>query len=125
MSYPAPCGRTSASKSYAGAPVDVPLSMAALPAGRGLTLSMEDLVAGDREGSFARLVRFLELDEAPAMREHFDTWVTAERAHLQRWRSDVPPERREAFEAHYARLAAGPDAVVRVNPGSSREGSAA
>ena len=34
MSYPAPCGRAVPSKSTAGAPADVPLSIAGLPAFR-------------------------------------------------------------------------------------------
>jgi hypothetical protein len=100
-------------------------AMAALPAGRGLTVSMEDLVARDRAGSFERLVRFLELDDAPAMREHFDTWVTEDRAHLQRWRTDVPVERRDAFDAHYARLATGLDADAKVTATASMEGRGA
>jgi hypothetical protein len=100
-------------------------AMAALPAGRGLTLALEDLIVRDRAGSLSRLVRFLELDEAPAMREHFDTWVTEERAHLERWRTDVPPERRESFEAHYARLAAGLDGDTMLATTGSTKGSAA
>ncbi len=78
-----------------------------LPADRVILVRMEDLIAGDREREYARLLAFLGIDDDPAMRRYFDTSVIPDRAHIGRWREQVPPERRGAFEAHYEALVEG------------------
>jgi hypothetical protein len=40
------------------------------------------------------------------MRMLFENDVTPAKAHIGRWRDDVPPDRLAAFEAHHERLAA-------------------
>ena len=74
---------------------------------RVLTLRMEDLLRYDREASFRRLLEFLGLGDDPAVRTFFDERATGDRAHIGRWRTDVPPEIQPAFLATYRELAAG------------------
>ena len=56
-----------------------------------LVLQMEDLVVRDREGSYARLLAFLGLDDAAEMRTFQATVMTADRAHIGRWTDVVSP----------------------------------
>jgi hypothetical protein len=74
---------------------------------RVLTLRMEDLLLYDREASFRRLLEFLGLDDDPAVRQFFEERATGDRAHIGRWRTDIPPEDQPAFLAAYHELAAG------------------
>ncbi len=78
-----------------------------LPEDRVCVVQMEDLLTRDRDQQYARLLTFLDVEDAPAMRAYFDASLTPERAHIGRWRQDVPAERLPAFDAHYQRLAAG------------------
>jgi Sulfotransferase family len=78
-----------------------------LPADRVILVRMEELVAGDREREYRRLLEFLGIDDDPAMRQYFETTVAPGHAHIGRWMEQVPPERREAFEAHHAALLEG------------------
>ncbi len=73
----------------------------ALPPDRLLVMQMEDLVANDREAAYGRLLAFAGLGDNPVMRAYFDDRATIERAHIGRWQSDVPSERRASFDAHY------------------------
>lgn len=84
----------------------------AVPPDRLLVIRMEDLVANDREASYGRLLAFAGLEDNPAMRSYFEDRATAERAHIGRWESDVPPDRRAVFDAHYRSLEARLSAVV-------------
>jgi hypothetical protein len=68
---------------------------------------MEDLLIYDREASFSRLLDFLGLEDDPAVRTYFEEKVTGERAHIGRWRTDIPPEAQEAFLATYRELSVG------------------
>lgn len=79
---------------------------ASVPDGRVLTVRMEALFRTDREATYARLLAFLGLDDAPAMRAFFDGEAPATRAHLGRWRRDIPDADRPAFETLYHELAA-------------------
>ena len=78
-----------------------------LPDGLLHTLYMEDLTVFRREPEYAALLAFAGLDDDPALRAYFNGSMTADRAHIGRWRTDVPAERRDRFEAHYRRLAKG------------------
>jgi hypothetical protein len=75
-----------------------------LPADRIHVVQMEDLTINDRERTYGALLAFLELDEDASQREFFATVMTPDRAHIGRWRSDIPPDRLQAFEARYRRL---------------------
>jgi hypothetical protein len=85
-----------------------------LPADRVLVVQLEDLVVRDRDRQYGRLLEFVRLDDDPAMRRFFDDAIDPRTAHVGRWTSDVPDERRRAFEARYARLAA--DLAARGRP---------
>ncbi len=75
-----------------------------LPVDRIHVVQMEDLTINDRERAYGELLAFLELDEDASQREFFSTVMTPDRAHIGRWRSDIPPDRLQAFEARYRRL---------------------
>jgi hypothetical protein len=72
-----------------------------LPADRHTAVQLEDLVLEDREGSYRRILDFLELDDEPAMRSFFDSEVTPARAHVGRRQWEVPEAEREHVEAAY------------------------
>jgi hypothetical protein len=94
-----------------------------VPPDRVLVVQLEDLVVRDRDRQYSRLREFVGLDDDPTMRRFFDEVVDPRDAHVGRWISDVPDERRRAFEARYARLVA--DLVARGRPYDSTAGDAA
>jgi hypothetical protein len=66
-----------------------------------LTISLDDLVGGEREATYGRLLEFLDLDDEPAMRVFFESEMTAENAHRDRWRDGLTePEQREVASAY-------------------------
>jgi hypothetical protein len=75
-----------------------------LPPDRLLTVHLEDLVGPAREQELARICAFAGLDLDPAMRAYFESQITAQRAHIGRWRADIPAERLPSFEAHHETL---------------------
>lgn len=88
-------------------------------------LLIEDLVARDRERSYARLLGFLGLPDSPSRRRFFEQELTPARARVARWRRDLPQAQHERADALYreslSRLrAAGvaplPPAVAEVEP---------
>ena len=79
----------------------------AMPEGRVLTVLLDDLTAHDREGTFARVVEFLELDDPAPMREYFEREITAERAHVGAWRERMAPADVRKVERRYRRLVHG------------------
>jgi hypothetical protein len=72
-----------------------------LPEGRLLTISLDELVAGDRERDYGRLLSFLELEDEPAMREFFDDEMSGSAAHKERWREGLSPAAQEQLERDY------------------------
>lgn len=64
---------------------------------------LDDLVAGDREASYAGLLEFLGLDDEPGIREFFESEVTPEAAHLGRWRTELGPAGRARVRRRYER----------------------
>jgi Sulfotransferase family len=85
-------------------------SIAAAPAEYTLTLSLDELAAGERDHSYARLLDFLGVNEAPNMRRFFETQMNAENASRGRWRDglDAAGEREVAvaYERAIERLEA-------------------
>lgn len=69
-----------------------------------LTISLDDLVAGDREGVYAQLREFTGLDDDPAMRGFFDGEMSADAAHKDRWREGLSPERQAGLAREYGRV---------------------
>jgi hypothetical protein len=74
------------------------------PEGSALALHLESLVLLHREESYERLLRFLNLEDEPAMRSFFDSEMTPERAHIGRWRTELAGAEREEAEALYDEL---------------------
>jgi hypothetical protein len=72
-----------------------------VPPGRVLVLHLEDLVLLDREGSYRRLLDYLRMEDEPAMHAFFDAEVTAERAHLGRWRAGLDAAGQEQLTIAY------------------------
>jgi hypothetical protein len=83
------------------------LQAAAAGEDRVLTMRMEDLLKYDREASYGRLVGFLGMGDDPAVREFFEERAPGDRAHIGRWRRDIPPEQQPAFLETYRELSAG------------------
>ena len=71
---------------------------------------LDDLVGARRESTYDELLAFLGVDDDEAMREYFDAAVTAEAAHLGRWRSELGPIGRRRVERRYRLLVAALDA---------------
>jgi Sulfotransferase family len=68
---------------------------------------LDDLVWGDREGAYGRLLDFLGVDDDAAMREFFDLRMHPAAAHLARWREGSGRiERRRVRRRYEAALAA-------------------
>ncbi len=60
-----------------------------IPADRLLVISLDELVAGEREAGYRRLLEFAEIDDEPKVRRFFERKVSAERAHRERWREGL------------------------------------
>lgn len=68
---------------------------------RLLVVSLDDLVAGDREGVYARIREFAEVEDHEAMRAFFAEEMSAHAAHKERWRDGLPPERQADLAREY------------------------
>ncbi len=56
-----------------------------LPPDRLCVILLEDLVAGERNATYSRLLSHLRISDAPAMREFFETTMSATSANTGRW----------------------------------------
>lgn len=72
-----------------------------LPAGKLHTVSLDELVAGDRERVYEELLDFLELDDEPSMRAFFEEEMSASAAHKERWREGLSSEAQTALAREY------------------------
>jgi hypothetical protein len=72
-----------------------------LPEGKLLTISLDELVDGDREAVYAQVLDFLELEDEPEMRRFFDEEMSASAAHRERWREGLSPEAQTALVREY------------------------
>lgn len=72
---------------------------AKVPQKQHLTLWLEDLVMNKREESYKQLLEVVGLDDDEKMREFFTNEVTAEKAHIGRWRNgfENPEQVRSEF----------------------------
>jgi hypothetical protein len=62
--------------------------------------SLDELVWGDREATYADLLGFLGVDDEPAMRGFFERGMNADAAHRERWREGLD----EAAQAEITRV---------------------
>lgn len=74
-----------------------------IPAEKLLTVSLDELVAGDREAIYAQLRAFLDLDDAPEMRRFFEQEMSAAAAHKERWRDGLTEERQLTLQHEYGK----------------------
>jgi hypothetical protein len=72
-----------------------------LPDGKLLTISLDELVDGDREAVYAQVLDFLGLEDEPEMRRFFDEEMSASAAHKERWRDGLTPEGQAALVREY------------------------
>jgi len=72
-----------------------------LPEGKLLTVSLDELVAGERERVYDELLEFCEIEDESAMREFFEQEMSASAAHKERWRDGLAPESQEALARDY------------------------
>jgi Sulfotransferase family len=72
-----------------------------LPPGRVLTISLDELVEGDRDSVYAEILDYLEIADEPAMREFFADEMSASAAHRERWREGLDGEQQAALVREY------------------------
>lgn len=77
-------------------------AMQAIPAEQSHTIVFEELVSTKRDETVERLFAFLGYDVAPEVRRYFEHKMPAGRAHVQRWKQDVPAAMLAEYEAAYA-----------------------
>lgn len=77
-----------------------------VPADRFRVVLLEDLVGYRREQTYENLLGFLGLEDELPMREFFDAEMTAEKAHLGRWRRQLGGPRRALLQRRYERTVA-------------------
>ena len=81
-------------------------SLMYVPSDQVLVIQLEDLVTRDREGSIARLLDFLGVDDDPNMRAWFDEVVTPRKGNEGRWRRDYTGEQLDVIDTAYAEIIA-------------------
>ncbi len=72
-----------------------------LPDGKLLTISLDELVDGDRESVYWRVLGFLGIEDETEMRAFFEEEMSASAAHKERWREGLTPESQVALEREY------------------------
>jgi hypothetical protein len=96
-----PDSRTEALRRWATRVRTADASAREAPAGTVLTLQLEDLVLYDRDASYRRLLDFLALPDEKGTRAFFETELTAERAHVGRWRAELSAYEQTELTQHY------------------------
>jgi len=74
-----------------------------VPAENFRVVLLDDLVGHDRERTYAGLLDFLGVEDEEEMRSFFDGQMTAERAHVGRWRGELGPAGRFRVQRRYER----------------------
>jgi hypothetical protein len=72
-----------------------------LPAGALHTLRFEQLLVEDREQTYASLLEFLGWPELPEPRRFFELEMQPAKAHVGRWRTQLPAPQRELLTVEY------------------------
>jgi hypothetical protein len=84
--------------------------IAPLPSEKVHHLSLDRLVAADREEAYGALLAFLGIEDEPAMREYFDSEVTERNANRDRWRQGLSEPEQAELTARYERALEAMDA---------------
>lgn len=69
-----------------------------------ITILFDDLVAHDRNRQLSRLFDHLELDVTTDVEHFFNTRVTPERAHIGRWKYEIPESIQSIFVQRYQQI---------------------
>ena len=77
-----------------------------VPADRFRLVLLDDLVGHDRERTYSGLLGFLGIEDEPEMRSFFEQGMTAEQAHVGRWRRELGPLGRLRAQRRYERTVA-------------------
>jgi hypothetical protein len=101
-----------------------------IPDGSFRVVLLDDLVGNDRESVYAGLLDFLGIDDEPGIREFFEREMTAEAAHVGRWRRECRMPSRTLIQRRYERTVAqlereGNHAAPSLRAALEREGAAA
>ncbi|MCB0876700.1 MAG: sulfotransferase [Solirubrobacterales bacterium] len=72
-----------------------------LPPGSLLTISLDELVDGDRDRVYEEILDYLGLDDEPAMRGFFEDEMSASAAHKERWREGLDAGEQAAVVREY------------------------
>ena len=78
--------------------------MAAVAPEHVLKIKLDDLVYHDRDGTFQRVVDFLEIDDPEPMRDVFERKITPRKAHVGQWRERMPPPEARKVDRRYRRM---------------------
>lgn len=79
-------------------------AMQAIPAAQSHTIVFEELVSTRRDETLEALFAFLGYGVAEETRTYFEKKMPAGRAHLARWKRDVPADLLPEFERTYAEM---------------------
>jgi hypothetical protein len=72
-----------------------------LPEGKLLTISLDELVDGDRDAVYSQVVDFLGIEDEPEMRRFFEEEMSASAAHKERWREGLTPDAQASLVREY------------------------
>ncbi len=72
-----------------------------VPADKLLTVSLDELVAGDREAVYGQVLDFLGLEDEAGMRSFFEDEMSASAAHKERWREGLTTEQQANLVREY------------------------
>jgi hypothetical protein len=72
-----------------------------IPPERLTVVSLDELVYGDRESTYRHLLDYLGTEDELEMRSYFETKMSAERAHRERWREGLSAEEQEDYARRY------------------------
>lgn len=79
-------------------------AMQAIPAAQSHTIVFEELISTKRDETLEQLFAFLGYEVVPEVRAYFEQKMPAGRAHVQRWKQDVPSDMLAEFERTYASM---------------------
>ena len=72
-------------------------------ADRFRVVMLDDLVGADRDRAYAELLAFLAIEDEAPIRAFFEREMTAENAHVGRWRRELSAPRRALVQRRYER----------------------
>ena len=80
-------------------------ALQSVPAQQKITIALEDLAINGREETYQKVLTFMGLEDAPAMRDFFAQELTPENATSGRWKKEISsPEFNTAYELVEKRL---------------------